>query len=115
MYYIVYCLVHPYHENSDAWILDVYQDENKATEIVEKLNTAFGLYQTRVSHLLMNANSEYHKTQSDDVFKTYRNEKNLTDDEMTFLTSIHPKALDKYSYYDEQLEYRWEKITKSQK
>ncbi len=97
MYFVVYCLTHPYHENSDVWILDVYQDENTAKEIVEKLNKAFDLYLIRKRKLL---NQDYK-----DGFK-------MTNDEIVLFKSIHSRSLEKYSFYDDDeiLEYRFEEI-----
>lgn len=106
---VVYGLSHPYHENSDAWILGVYQDENDAKEIVDKLNQLFNEYTNRTSKLLGKANAEYRKTENDDVFKEYRENRYITKDEMTEMLNIHPKALDKYNCYEDQLEYRCEK------
>jgi hypothetical protein len=104
MYFVVYCLTHPYHENSDVWILDVYQDENTAKEIVENLNKAFDLYLIRKRKLL---NQDYK-----DGFKVYRDECKMTNDEIVLFKSIHSRSLEKYSFYDddEMLEYRFEEI-----
>jgi hypothetical protein len=106
---VVYGLSHPSYENSDSWILGVYQDENKAKEIVDKLNQLFSEYTIRRSELIAKANIEYRKTENDDVFKEYRENRYITKDEMTEMLNIHPRALDKYNCFEDELEYRCEK------
>lgn len=110
MYFVVYCLCHPSYENSDAWIIDVYQDEKIANEIVEKLNNAFNSYWKRRDDLLTKSNVVYTKTRNDDVFEKWRNERSMNNEEIENLKSIHSRALKKYSYYDDVLEYKCDVI-----
>jgi hypothetical protein len=106
---VVYCLSHPYHENSDAWILGVYQDEDEAKEIVDKLNQLFNKYTERTSKLIAKANIEFRKTENDDVFKEYRENRWMNTQETGEMLNIHLKALDKYNCFENDLEYRCEK------
>ena len=109
MYFVVYCLCHPYHENSDAWIIDVYQDEATANDLVEKLKNSFNSYRKRRRDLLNNAYGTFHE--NNDGFEKYNNECCMNNDELENLQSIHKNALLRYcNYKDDILEYKYDVI-----
>jgi hypothetical protein len=110
MYFVVYCLSHPYHENSDAWILDVYPDEDTAKELVENLNKAVDSYLTRIHKLAFDSYLTRAHLGFIDGFAAYHNERKMTNDEIILFKSLHSRSLEKPCDDELILEYRFEKL-----
>lgn len=102
---VVYCLAHPYHENSDAWILSVYDDENVAKSIVDDLTNVYKKYRQRRSNVLLNVKP----IENGDEFKQFKADSSMNENEQADMLSIHPRSLLYYSFDDDDaLEYGYD-------